>query len=185
VSAAGSVVVDDPLRLFVALELPGDVADELASWAERHVHGGRRAETHHVTIAFLGAQSRALLAPVVDILRREAAATEPFVLEVVRYRETRSVGMLVLDDPSGTATALAARVQTGLEQLGLYERERRVWLPHVTVVRFRERPRLRPPLPETRTFVPSGAAAFLSRLHPSGARYEVLESCPLGRRRRG
>jgi 2'-5' RNA ligase len=76
-------------------------------------------------------------------------------------------------------------VQTGLEQLGLYERERRVWLPHVTVVRFRERPRLRPPLPETRTFVPSGAAAFLSRLHPSGARYEVLESCPLGRRRRG
>jgi hypothetical protein len=26
------------------------------------------------------------------------------------------------------------------------------------------------------TFVPSDAAAFLSRLHPSGARYEVLET---------
>ena len=29
-------------------------------------------------------------------------------------------------------------------------------------------------------FAPSDAAAFLSRLHPSGARYEVLESTALG-----
>jgi 2'-5' RNA ligase len=77
------------------------------------------------------------------------------------------------------------RIQIGLEELGVYERERRSWLPHITVARFRERPRLRPPLPETRTFVPSGAAALLSSLHPSGARYEVLESCPIGRRTRG
>ena len=52
--------------------------------------------------------------------------------------------MLVLADPSGRATALAGRVQSGLEQLGVYERERRPWLPHVTVLRFRERPRLEP-----------------------------------------
>ena len=52
--------------------------------------------------------------------------------------------------------------------------ETRPWLPHLTVLRFRERPRLCPPLPETGTFVPSGAAAYLSRLHPTGARYEVL-----------
>jgi 2'-5' RNA ligase len=137
--------------------------------------------TFHVTLAFLGAQPRSVLAPVVDVLRREAAAIEPFPLEVVRYRETRSVGMLVLADPSGRATRLAEHVQTNLEALGVYERERRSWLPHVTVVRFREPARLRPPLPETRTFVPSEAAALLSRLHPSGARYEVLESCSIGR----
>ena len=51
--------------------------------------------------------------------------------------------MLVLDDPSGGATALAADVQGRLEALGVYRREGRPWLPHVTVVRFRERPRLR------------------------------------------
>ena len=45
--------------------------------------------------------------------RREAAATERFVLEPLRYRETRSVGMLVLADPSGRATSLANRVQRG------------------------------------------------------------------------
>jgi len=44
----------------------------------------------------------------------------------------------------------------------------------------RERPRLRPPLPQTGTFVPSDAAAYVSRLHPSGARYEVLESTAVG-----
>jgi 2'-5' RNA ligase len=117
---------------------------------------------------------------VAELLCREAAATEPFPLELVRYRETRAVGMLVLADPSGRATALADRVQRGLERLGVYERERRPWFPHLTVLRFRERPRLDPPLPEIGAFAPSEAAALLSRLHPSGARYEVLESCSLG-----
>ena len=120
------------------------------------------------------------LEPIVQILRREAAATEPFEFAPVRYRETRSVGMVVLADPSGRATSLADRVQDRLEQLGVYEREKRPWLPHVTVLRFRERPGLDPPLPTIGAFAPSGAAALLSRLHPSGARYEVLGSCSLG-----
>jgi 2'-5' RNA ligase len=180
VSAAATVAKDDRLRLFLALEPPADIAEELGRWAARHIRAGRHVEAYHVTVAFLGSQPRTVLAPVVDVLRHEAAATERFALEVVRYRETRSVGMLVLADPSGEATSLATRVQVGLEQLGVYERERRAWLPHLTVVRFRERPRLRPPLPEARTFVPSEAAALLSRLHPTGARYEVLESCPIG-----
>jgi len=88
--------------------------------------------------------------------------------------------MLVLDDPSGEAARLAERVQSRLEEIEVYRREARPWLPHVTVLRFRERPRLSPPLPEIPPFAPSGAAAFLSRLHPSGVRYEVLESCSLG-----
>ena len=170
---------DDRVRLFLALELPDEVVDELRRWASRHITRGRPVDSFHVTLAFLGLQPRSALAGIVDVLRREARATEAFELEIERYRETRSVGMLVLADRSGVATSLATRVQSGLEERGVYERERRPWLAHVTVVRFRERPRLQPPLPETRTFVPSGAAALLSRLHPSGARYEVLESCSL------
>ena len=170
---------DDRIRLFLALELPDDAAAELGWWAKRALRGGRTLESFHVTLAFLGSQPRTVVAPIADFLRREAAATEPFELALVRYRETRSVGMLVLADPSGRATALADRVQRGLEQLGVYERERRPWLPHVTVLRFRERPRLDPPLPALRAFAPSEAAALLSRLHPSGARYEVLESFSL------
>jgi 2'-5' RNA ligase len=180
VSATATVEGDARLRLFLALELPRDVVSSLREWGGRHLLRGRRVESLHVTLAFLGYQPRDVVPPVVKALREEAAATAACILEPVRYRETRSVGMLVLDDASGEATRLAERLHARLEELGVYRPERRPWLPHVTVLRFRERPRLDPPLPETGPFAPSGAAAFLSRLHPSGARYEVLESCPLG-----
>ena len=178
-TSVGTVGGDDRIRLFLALEVPDEVAAELARWGAAELRGGRVLESFHVTLAFLGETQRSALEPILGVLRREAAASEPFVLEPARYRETRAVGMLVLADPSGRATSMAERVQRGLEDLGLYERERRRWLPHVTVLRFRERPRLTPALPGVGAFAPSGAAAFLSRLHPSGARYEVLESCPL------
>jgi 2'-5' RNA ligase len=114
------------------------------------------------------------------VLGECADRTAAFELEVERYRETRSVGMLVLRDGSGRASSLAEEVQVRLEELGVYRRESRPWLPHVTVLRFRERPRLRPAVPRLPPFPPSDAAAYLSRLHPSGARYEVLESFALG-----
>ena len=178
-SGAATVERDERLRLFLALELPASIEDVLRAWGTRHLGRGRPVESFHVTLAFLGSRPRKELDGILGALRESAAEAAPAPLEPVRYRETRSVGMLVLADPSGEATRLAERVQTRLERLGVYRREARPWLPHVTVVRFRERPRLGPPLPETGTFVPSGAAAFLSRLHRSGARYEVIESCPL------
>ncbi len=180
-SGGATVEGDAPLRLFLALELPDDVVATLRAWGECHLAGGRRPETLHVTLAFLGSQPRDALPGITSALREEARATAPFTLEPVRYRETRSVGMLVLDDPSGEAARLAGRLHERLRRLGVYEPERRRWLPHVTVLRFRQQPRLDPPLPEVGPFAPSGAAAFLSHLHPTGARYEVLERCSLGR----
>jgi 2'-5' RNA ligase len=179
VSSPATVGGDDRIRLFLALELPEEVTSELVRWGKRHLTGGRAVASFHVTLAFLGSQPRSAVEPIVDVLRGESSATERFTLEPAGYRETRSVGMLVLADPSGMAASLAHRVQTRLEGLGVYEPEQRPWLPHVTVLRFRERPRLDPPLPALGPFTPSGAAALLSRLHPSGARYEVLESCRL------
>jgi len=182
VTPGATVESSDRIRLFVALEVPVDVSDVLRHWGEQHLQQGRRVDSFHVTLAFLGAQSRSNVGAIAEVMCREAAATEPFVLAPVGYRETRSVGMLVLDDSSGNAASLADRVQRGLEHLGVYEREHRAWLPHITCLRFRARPGLDPPLPEIEPFAPSGVAALLSRLHPSGARYEVLESCSVGRR---
>jgi RNA 2',3'-cyclic 3'-phosphodiesterase len=179
VKAAATVEGDERLRLFLALELPDEVTSALGSWGAHHLGRGRRVESYHVTLSFLGSRPRSELGAVLGALRESAAEAAPFTLAPVRYRETRSVGMLVLDDPTREATRLAARLHERLENLGVYRREARPWLPHVTVLRFRERPRLSPPLPEIEAFAPSGAAAFLSRLHPSGARYEVLESCSL------
>lgn len=179
-SAAATVEGDDALRLFLALELPRAASDELTRWGEQHLPGGRRVGTFHVTLAFLGRTPGRALESILPVLREEAAATAPFELEPVRYRETRSVGMVVFADPSCGASDLAGRLHTRLERLGVYVPERRPWLPHVTVLRFRARPKLEPPLPKLGAFSPSGVAAFLSRLHPSGAHYEILESCSLG-----
>jgi RNA 2',3'-cyclic 3'-phosphodiesterase len=180
VGGAATVEADERLRLFIALELPRDVEETIRAWSERELAGGRRPGTLHVTLAFLGSRPRSDVDSIVGALRESVAETAPFELEPVRYRETRFVGMLVLGDRSGDATRLAGRLQERLEELGVYRREARPWLPHITVVRFRERLRVNPEPPEIRPFAPSGAAAFLSRLHRSGAEYEVIESCPLG-----
>ena len=177
-----SVGGDERLRLFLALDLPTETLDVLVRWGSRELTGGRvvARDQLHVTLAFLGSRPAGELEAVVGALRASvAAASERIVLEPARWRETRSVGMLVLDDKTGEASRLAGRLHLALEALGAYRPEARPWLPHLTVLRFRERPRLEPPLPETGTFVPSGAAAYLSRLHPSGARYEVLERVSL------
>jgi RNA 2',3'-cyclic 3'-phosphodiesterase len=179
VSSSASLETRERLRLFLALVLPDHVVESLATWGKRHLHGGRPVESFHVTLAFLGSRPRSELEAIVGALRDSAAEVRPFTLEPARYRETRSVGMVVLDDPTGGAARLAARLHERLERLGVYRRESRPWLPHVTVLRFRERPRLDPPLPKIEPFAPSEAAAFLSRLHPSGAHYEILERCTL------
>jgi 2'-5' RNA ligase len=88
--------------------------------------------------------------------------------------------MLVFDDRTGEGGRLAERLYDGLERLGVYEREKRPWLPHVTVLRFRSPPKLDPVVPDLGTFEPSDAAVYISRLRRSGAQYEVLESVPLG-----
>ena len=176
-----SVAGRDHARLFCALRLPPDVIDAIEGWgkaslAERIVS---RANLH-ITTAFLGRRPLEELDAICDATRAAAEQAAPIVLEAIRYRETRSVGMLVLSDAGGAATALADDLHRRLERLGVYRREARPWLPHLTVVRFRTRPRLDPPLPALGPFSPSDAAVYHSVLRSSGAQYEVVESFALG-----
>ena len=172
---------DGRLRLFCALPLPGDTVSSLADWQERELRGRVVTRSNlHVTLAFLGPRPAEELADVTRELREAAESARRPVLTVARYRETRSVGMLLLDDRDGHATALAEDLQDRLERLGAYRREQRPWLPHVTVLRFRERPRLRPALPDLGEISPSEAAVYHSVLRPTGAQYEVLEAVALG-----
>jgi RNA 2',3'-cyclic 3'-phosphodiesterase len=179
-----SVGADERLRLFLALRLPEPVLDVVETWQQEHLRGVRAVprEHLHVTVAFLGHRPSGELPAVLRELRAAAAcAQEDLRLAPARYRETRSVAMLVFDDLGGGATAFAADVQARLERIGSYRRAGRPWLPHLTVARFRGRPGLRLEPPPMGTFVPSDAAAYLSRLRPGGAQYEVLESVVLNR----
>lgn len=173
---------DARLRLFCALTLPGETVERLVAWQARELRGGRIVAPGnlHVTLAFLGSRPAGELPAIAGCLRDAARRAARPQLELRGYRETRSVGMLTFADEGGRATAFAEGLQERLERLGVYRREARAWLPHVTVLRFRERPRLSPALPELGPVVPSGAAVFISRLRTGGAEYESVETVALG-----
>jgi RNA 2',3'-cyclic 3'-phosphodiesterase len=181
VTSSGTVEGDERLRLFLGLRLPGDVLDRLERWQDVHLSGRVVVRANlHITLAFLGSRPAAKLPGIVGALAQAAGDAGTIVFSARRYRETRSVGMVVLEDHTGEGGRLAERVFDGLERLGVYEREQRPWLPHVTVLRFRSPPKLGPPVPDLGTFEPSDAAVYMSSLRPSGAQYEVLEHVALG-----
>lgn len=180
-----SVGGDERLRLFLGLRVPAAGIGAIEEWQQAHLERMRVVPREHLhfTLAFLGHRPAAELPGILEALRAAAAeARDGLRLEPVRYRETRSVAMLVYDDEGGRAGLLAADVQARLEALGVYRREQRPWLPHLTVGRFRERPGLRLEAPKGGTYVliPSDASAYLSRLRPGGAQYEILDTVGLG-----
>jgi 2'-5' RNA ligase len=177
------VETGDRLRLFSRQTIDPVVAWQLRELVPAAGTAGRIVppENLHLTLAFLGSQAADDLPAIAGALRAAVAGGDELCLQLRGYRETRSVGMLTFDDVGGHAGVLAVRVHEALEALGVYEPEARPWLPHLTVLRFRERPRLRPALPELREVVPSDAAVFISRLRPGGAVYEAVEHIPLRR----
>jgi 2'-5' RNA ligase len=183
VNGGASVEGDAPVRLFCALTLPDDVLDRLVRWQAALPGGDFRLvprENLHITLAFLGSRPAAELDAIGRELEEAARGAAGIVLRLRRYRETRSVGMLVFDEEGGKAAALAADLHARLERLGVYEPERRPWLPHLTVVRFRQRPGLSSPLPDLGEVAPSDAAVYLSVLRPTGAQYVVVQGFGLG-----
>ena len=182
----GSVARDDRIRLFCALRPSDDTVACLVAWQAEQLprDAGRIVppEHLHVTLAFLGHRPAAETPAIGAELRAAAAAAGPVELQPLRYRETRSVGMVVFEDVDGAATALAEDVQARLERLGAYRGEGRRWLPHVTVVRFRERAGLQLDAPNRCSIHDVRAALYRSLLGPGGARYTELETAALGGR---
>src|SRR5438067_9911488 len=187
-TSSGTVEGGERLRLFCALTLPETVLELVVAWQAKELADPDRTgrarivprDNLHATVAFLGSRPAEEAGSIGRELGAAAAAAGPIRLDLRRYRETRSVGMLVFDDVGGHAGRFALDVFARLERLGVYGREQRPWLPHVTVLRFRRVPRLHPPLPDLGEVSPSEAAVYLSELRPGGAQYVVLESFVLG-----
>ena len=181
----GTLESGDRLRLFVALRLPAETLERLAAWQARELSGrhGLRVlspEHLHVTVAFLGSRPGGEVRAIVAALRDAALHASPPMLVARGYRETQRAGMVTLSEVEPRhAHRFAGSVMIALEELGVYERERRDWLPHVTVARFRTQPRLDPPLPDLGRFSPSEAALYHSVLRPTGAQYRTSRiRCP-------
>jgi 2'-5' RNA ligase len=187
-------VSDERIRLFCALQLPDETVARVVAWQSEHLRDGRIVppENLHVTLAFLGSRPAEEVPAIMAELRAAAGGAGPIELRPEGYRETRSVGMIVLEDVGGAATALADDLAERLEGLGAYRREARPWLPHLTVLRFKKRAGLSPEVGNIRSINVVRSALYRSVLgrgsaenssaEHSGARYDALETAALGGR---
>jgi RNA 2',3'-cyclic 3'-phosphodiesterase len=134
------------VRLFVALDLPDPVLDELVAW-QAEAFGALpdlrplpRASLH-ITLAFLGYQA------VRDVERIEEVAfekaVEPFdlrpidVVEVPKRKpRLYAVG---LEEPAEALGRWQADLSRRLHEARLYQPEKRPFWPHVTVARVKSR----------------------------------------------
>jgi 2'-5' RNA ligase len=186
-------------RLFVGLDLPGELRRGIADWQEAELVDPAlrtvRPESLHMTLVFLGWQAEK------DIDRIAAAAFDVDAPAPAIELQPEPVGrpggrrprLFALEAPSEGAVALQAQVERRLVRERFYEPEKRDFWPHLTVARVRpekkggRRPALveRPPgpLPEhTFLFRPTPLVRlvlFRSHLRREGAVYEPVAELEL------
>jgi len=189
--------VERPLRVFLAIELPGEILHQLAGVQKRLREllrgdiGWVRPEGIHLTLKFFG-----------DILPGDVGKIAAAVGEVAaRQRPLRFSlgGVGVFPDPrrprvlwlgiDGDVTLLLRfqqAVEMALEGIGFLP-EARPFRPHLTLARFRA-PRALTGLAralemggdgEVRWFVAAGIGLIRSELTPRGAIYTRLHDFPL------
>jgi 2'-5' RNA ligase len=150
------------LRLFVALDLPADVAFPAPDAPWRAVPRSKQ----HVTLVFLGEADP-------DAIAVTPPPAAPLVVDGVVGLPPRRPRVLAvaLADPSGALTRYQAALAAALDRA-----EDRAWLPHVTIGRTRERVRREAPVPAVAaaSFVCPSATLYRS----AGGRYEPLARIP-------
>jgi 2'-5' RNA ligase len=185
-------------RLFVALDLPEAVREEIVAWQRRELTDPAlrpvKPESLHMTLVFLGYRPE----KEIDRIAEAAFDVELPAPEVELVREPVGVPkgkrprLIAVDAPSEGAVALQAAVERNLVAERFYEPEKRPFWPHLTVARMRPERRgsRKPaaverwpgPLPE-RTFLRPIALVrlvlFRSHLRPQGAEYIPLAETDL------
>jgi RNA 2',3'-cyclic 3'-phosphodiesterase len=184
---------DDRMRLFVALELPGDAVSALVAWREDIV-GAEPAlravppTSLHVTLCFLGWCSASEVDPIARACETLAgdAAPELRIAGPV-WLPPRRPGVLAvrLSEAATVLADLQRQLADRLAQGGWYVLESRRFLPHVTVARVRKGGRVRgralPALPGE-PFTATRVTLYRSRLVPGGPLYQPLASVGLTER---
>ncbi len=131
------------MRLFVACDLPGDALRAVTDWQRREITPRpqlRANHAPHLTLSFLGDTDVAVVPGIVEVLRSISwAASEVEAEDVVFLPEKgrRHVVAIALRDVGGELRSLQARVSMTLVEAGFMQPEKRPWLPHVTVARYR------------------------------------------------
>jgi 2'-5' RNA ligase len=183
-------------RLFVAVDPPEEVCEQLAAWAREAVRGlGLRGGTGkdssvrvlnpellHVTLCFLGNRPIEEVPAIGEALEECAKGVGELSIGAPVWlppRRPRALAVEVRDDADGGLAALHEALVQALTRACGYAEERRRLRAHVTLARMREGPRGRagePMLPPTPalSFTPVSIVLYRSWLSPTGASYEAL-----------
>lgn len=183
-------------RLFVALDLPEVVREEVVGWGREALADPALRplppESLHITLAFLGylpEKEVGRLASILAALERRAPRIE--LGSPVQLPERGRARLFALPAASPEAVELQAELQERLVEERLYEPEKRPFWSHVTVARVRreERGSNRPArvgsppgaLPEAlaRPFGGVRLTLYRSRLKPQGALYTPMAQVEL------
>ena len=181
------------MRLFIALEIPVAVRENLAALlkslqAISPETGWVRPENLHLTLKFMGEVPETKLAAIRSALagvRSDQPTTVDFRGLGFFPNEKRPRVFWAGIEASPNLKTLAAEIDRATEKLGI-PREQRPFAPHLTLARFEP-----PELPEklrsaiqenaAREFASFRTNQYLlieSKLKPSGAGYTTLESFP-------
>jgi 2'-5' RNA ligase len=189
----------ESLRLFVAIELPGEVREALGRLQHELQRRGLeklrwvRPESIHLTLKFLGetpvekmpALQVALTGAVKGTGTHELALGKLGTFGGSRPR----VVWVDLTGDLDSVRDLQERTEIALNSLG-FEREARGWSPHVTLARVRQEsvrevagvigPVIAAVNAPSGTIPVHEMSLMRSRLRPSGAVYERIAAFPLG-----
>jgi RNA 2',3'-cyclic 3'-phosphodiesterase len=191
-------------RLFVAVDPPGDVREQLAAWARIAVREMSRrsgapprlldAELLHVTILFLGNRPVGEIESVATQLSACGGPAGKLSVGAPLWlppRRPRTLAVELHDEEGRLGSVRESVVATlggpGEPQDTTARRttptKHRHFRPHITVARMRSnaapRDRTLPPTPAL-SFEPTELILYRSWLSPEGASYEQLASYPLG-----
>jgi 2'-5' RNA ligase len=184
----------DRLRLFIAVDTPGEVKQSLAILADdmsRAAKGVRWEPSvkFHCTLRFLGDVDRSRLVSLEEEVR-SASAVPPLSVAYsgIGFFPAGARPRVVwagISDTHGDLRRLQERISAGLTRLG-FPREERPFHPHVTLGRVREGADVRGliDIVKTRTFVHPpvivpAVEIMQSVPGPRGSVYAVLRSIPL------
>lgn len=169
------------MRIFIALEIPPLMQDELAGMVRppRASMPGRfiPRENWHVTLAFLGDVPETLLPDVEDALDTAARGIGGITLAPDRLGKFErsadaSFWLGLADDPR--LTALATRLREELREREI-DFDDKPFLPHITLARRACIPKGDlPPLPFPGPALATRVAVFKSTLSHEGASYEEI-----------
>lgn len=175
------------VRLFAALELPGEVRAALASWGAR-VSAREPAvrlmptDALHVTLVFLGSQDPDELDSIGRAVVAAARPLETLAVSEAAWLPPRRPGVLVADLVEEGSALAALRTDLVAALAPWHEPEERAFRPHVTVARVRRGERIGArgvPAPPHLTFGATALVLYRSHLEPGGSRYEAVARAPV------